>query len=61
MAAGACWRGHSTGALMRGMSGDFIILDRNILSCDPYGISETEVQLTVLAGREVWRAPNFDG
>jgi predicted amidohydrolase YtcJ len=60
-AAAACWRSHHTGALMRGMSGDFIILDRNILSCDPYAISETEVQLTVLAGHEVWRAANFDG
>lgn len=60
-AAAACWRGHATGALMRGFSGDFIILDRNILACDPYEIGEAEVQLTVIAGREVWRSPGFGG
>ena len=60
-AAAACWRGQDTGALMRGRKGVFIILDRNILTCDRYAINETEVLLTVLAGREVHRAHSFDG
>lgn len=60
-AAAACWRGFDTGALMPGMMGDFIILDRDILACDPYAISETEVLLTVLAGREVYRSADFRG
>lgn len=60
-AAAACWRGEATGALTRGKSGDFILLDRDIFAGDPHEISETQVQLTVLQGREVYRAERFDG
>jgi len=60
-AAAACWRGDETGALMRGRQADFILLDRNILTCDSYAIGQTRVLLTVLGGREVYRSPSFDG
>ena len=58
-AAAACWRGQQTGALAPGMSGDFILLDRNILTCDAYAIAETQALLTVLEGRDVFRHPAF--
>ena len=60
-AAAAAWRSHETGSLTPGHHADIIILDRNILSCDVYDIGDTEVQLTLLGGREVHRAPGFGG
>lgn len=60
-AAAACWRGHFTGRLMPGFSADLIILDRDILSCDPYEISKTKVMLTLFQGREVHCHPQFEG
>jgi predicted amidohydrolase YtcJ len=59
-AAAASWRGDLCGVLRPGLSADFIILDRDIFSCDPYAIAETEVLLTVLEGRIVWQLPGFD-
>jgi predicted amidohydrolase YtcJ len=58
-AARASWRDHICGVLRPGLSGDFIILDRDIFACDPYAIAETSVLLTVFRGREVWRAAEF--
>ena len=58
-AAAACWRGHYTGQIAPGFSGDLIILDRDILTCDPYAIAETQVLLTLFKGREVHRHPSF--
>lgn len=60
-AAAACWRGHYTGRLTPGFSADLIILDQNILTCDPYSIGKTQVMLTLFQGREVHRHPNFEG
>lgn len=60
-AAAACWRGHFTGRLVPGFSADLIILDRDILSCDPYEISKTKVMLTLFQGREVHCHPQFEG
>jgi predicted amidohydrolase YtcJ len=59
-AAAASWRGDLCGALRPGLSGDFVILNRDIFACDPYAIADTEVMLTVLEGRAVWQAPAFD-
>ncbi len=59
-AAAACWR-PMTGHLSPGAAADLIVIDRDILTCDPYAVSETEVLLTLLAGREVHRAAGFDG
>ena len=58
-AAAACWRSHFTGRIAPGYSGDLIVLDRNILTCDPYAIAETEVLLTLFKGGEVHRHPSF--
>ena len=60
-AAAACWRGHFTGRLLPGFSADLILLDRNILTCDPYEISKTKVLLTFFQGVEVHRHPTFEG
>ncbi len=58
-AAAACWRGHYTGQLRPGYSGDLIMLDRDILTCDPYAIAETQVLLTLFKGRQVYRDRGF--
>jgi predicted amidohydrolase YtcJ len=59
-AAAACWHGHFTGRLTPGFSADLIILDRDILTCDPQDISETKVLLTLFQGVEVHRHPRFE-
>jgi predicted amidohydrolase YtcJ len=60
-AAEAAWRGADTGSLAHGKYADLIILDRNILTCNVYDIGDTEVQLTLLGGREVHRTSGFSG
>ena len=52
-AAAASWRAGHTGMLKPGYSGDLILLDRDIFTCDPYTIAETEVLLTLFKGRAV--------
>jgi len=58
-AAEAAWRSADTGSLAIGKFADLIILDRDILTCDVYDIGATNVLLTLLAGKEVHRAPGF--
>ena len=58
-AAAACWRGQYSGALRPGFSADLIVLDRDIFTCDPYAIAETQVLLTLFKGRAVHRAACF--
>jgi predicted amidohydrolase YtcJ len=60
-AASACWRGQFTGQISPGWSGDVIVLDRDILTCDPHDIAGTEVMLTLFRGREVHRHQGFGG
>ena len=60
-AARAAWNGELCGALAPGRYADFIIPDRDILACDIYELGRTEVLLTVLEGREVYRSAAFDG
>ena len=60
-AAEAAWRGRYTGSLSVGKFGDVIILDRDIFEIDPYEIADTQVQLTLLGGKEVYRATGFSG
>ena len=38
---------------------DLIVLDRDIFTCNVYDIGDTEVLLTLLGGKEVYRADNF--
>ena len=58
-AAAAAWRSIDTGSLSVGKYADLIVLDRDILTCDLYDIGATQVLLTLLAGREVYRDPGF--
>lgn len=60
-AAAAAWRGHEAGMLRPGLSGDVILLDRDITACAPTGIGATRVLLTLFRGAEVWRDPTFGG
>lgn len=47
------------GSLVVGKLADVVVIDRNIVEIDPSEIGETEVLWTLLAGREVYRAPTF--
>lgn len=55
-AARAGWRLDDTGSLSPGKWADLIMLDRDIYACSPYEIGDTQVLLTLLAGREVHAA-----
>jgi len=55
-AATAGWRAAETGSLSPGKFADFIILDRDIFTCDPYSIGDTQVEMTALAGVPVWQS-----
>lgn len=58
-AAAAAWRSADTGSLAAGKFADLIVLDRDIFSVESHEISATEVQLTLLGGKEVHRAKTF--
>jgi predicted amidohydrolase YtcJ len=46
----------TTGSLETGKRGDFIVLDRDIFSIDPFDLHNTRVTATYLDGREVYSA-----
>jgi hypothetical protein len=54
-AAWALFQEDVTGSLVSGKAADLIVLDRNLFEVPPEEISEAQVVLTVLAGREVYR------
>jgi predicted amidohydrolase YtcJ len=60
-AAAAAWRSADTGSLEFGKYADLIVLDRDLFAIDPYDIAGTQVMLTLLAGREVYRHTEFAG
>lgn len=60
-AAAAAWRQDDTGSLAPGKAADLIVLDRDVFACDAHDIGDTQVLLTLLAGREVHRARGFEG
>jgi hypothetical protein len=45
-----------TGSLEQGKRADFIVLDRDIFTIDPFELHATRVLATYLDGREVWRS-----
>ena len=55
-AAFALKQERTTGSLEVGKRGDFIALDRDIFSADPFELHLTKVSLTYLDGREVFSA-----
>jgi hypothetical protein len=55
-AAFAMKQERTTGSLEAGKRGDFIVLDRDIFSMDPFDLHETKVTATYLDGREVYEA-----
>jgi predicted amidohydrolase YtcJ len=46
----------TTGSIEAGKRGDFIVLDRDIFSIDPFDLHNTQVMATYLDGREVYAA-----
>lgn len=50
---------HVTGSLKAGKSADLVVLDTNILKCDPEQIGEGKVLLTVFRGKPVYTDPDF--
>ena len=58
-AAAGAWRERDTGSLTPGKFADLIVLDRDIYSVDPEAIGETQVLLTMLAGKPVHSAGAF--
>jgi predicted amidohydrolase YtcJ len=59
-AAQAAWREQDTGSLSIGKFADVIVLDRDIFTCNVYDIGDTEVLLTLLEGKEVYRGAAFE-
>ncbi|NMD06846.1 MAG: amidohydrolase [Phyllobacteriaceae bacterium] len=55
-AAAAAWRSQETGTLEAGKSADLIILDRDIFTCSPYDIGDTQVERTMFRGKTVYGA-----
>jgi predicted amidohydrolase YtcJ len=55
-AASALKQELTTGSLEAGKRGDFIVLDRDIFSIDPFDLHSTQVMATYLDGREVYSA-----
>jgi predicted amidohydrolase YtcJ len=53
-AAFALKQERTTGSIEPGKRGDFIIIDRDIFSIDPFSVHETQVLATYLDGREVF-------
>ena len=46
----------TTGSIETGKRGDFIVLDRDIFSIDPFDLHDTQVTATYLDGRQVYAA-----
>lgn len=51
---------NETGTLEPGKAADLVIVDNNILECDPLEIERTEVQETYLNGRLIYRRSDYD-
>ena len=47
------------GSIEPGKLADLILIDRDLFQIDPQTISDVRVLLTMVGGREVYRAPDF--
>jgi len=56
-AAFALKQDRTTGSIEVGKRGDFIVINRDIFSMDPFDLHDTQVTATYLDGREVYVAP----
>src|ERR1022692_5827 len=56
-AAFALKQDRTTGSIEVGKRGDFIVINRDIFSIDPFDLHDTQVTATYLDGREVYEAP----
>ncbi len=50
-----------TGSIEVGKQADYVIVDRNILDIDVDEIGAANIDLTVVAGTEVYRSSGFTG
>jgi predicted amidohydrolase YtcJ len=48
---------HQLGTLTAGKLADFVVFDKNLVSCDPDQILKAKTQLTVVGGQVVWLEP----
>jgi predicted amidohydrolase YtcJ len=60
-AAYASFEETRTGTISAGKHADFVVLSHDILDGPPQQLLDTKVLLTVLRGRETWRAAGFSG
>jgi predicted amidohydrolase YtcJ len=58
-AAYASFEEHRKGALAAGMLADFVVLSEDIVAIPPERILDTRVLLTVMGGRDTYRAPGL--
>jgi hypothetical protein len=49
----------TTGSITVGKQADYVIIDQDLLAIDPSSIDRTQVVLTVVGGREVYRSRDF--
>lgn len=56
-AAHAAFEEHEKGSLEPGKLADFIVIDRDVMACDPADIPETRVLRTVIGGETVYQTP----
>jgi predicted amidohydrolase YtcJ len=60
-AAMASFEEEQRGSLEIGKIADFIVIDRDVMTCDPAEIPGTRVLLTVIGGEVAYRSPEADG
>jgi predicted amidohydrolase YtcJ len=49
---------HRRGTLTPGKDADFVVWDRDLVTCDPDGLLTARARLTVMGGRVTWRDPD---
>ena len=60
-AAYASFDENDKGTIAVGKFADFVVLSEDLLTMPPEKIMDAKVLLTVMGGRETWRAPGYAG